>query len=532
MIPAFHKILLCLLVSAVLSACADPDTDIALDAEQWPSELTAPIRAATFSMTRKHLPGIARGEFSAPHKGFDFIDGVSGRPLASDEPILSVADGEIVRIDHHYEPPQPSTLQFWAGLTDEKGLAGDHARNQLHGRQVWIRHESGHVSRYSHLSRVHPELAPGDPVEQGQAIGLIGHSGIPPTKDQPEPQSRLHFQLWTADGTRYLGKDLTALEIHRQVAELFSGPVLPRYARRVVESTRAGQPAPEVYPPEPLPDAAFEVNPPSEVARGNAFAAAITWTDSEFEAQDFFALLDNYTMGIIEAPGGAWILGAVPLDKASNELQLVVGAIDPLGRTLAGSQTVRALPPATTSEPLEVNQSIIQLYSKENREIEANALSEVTNQAIRRITPGWDQPFVPPMNGSVVGMFGQELSDGTQEPGHALTGVLILPHETTTVMSSNAGVVALVTELPIRGRTVAISHGGGIVSIHSRLDDINVQAGQEVTRGQQIGSIAMDGPIEDRLLMWEIHVAGTPTNPLNWVDRLLPASAHPNEPPQ
>lgn len=48
------------------------------------------------------------------------------------------------------------------------------------GEVVEIAFDDGHVGRYCHLARIIGRLEPGERVEQGQLIGLVGHSGKAP----------------------------------------------------------------------------------------------------------------------------------------------------------------------------------------------------------------------------------------------------------------------------------------------------------------------------------------------------------------
>jgi murein DD-endopeptidase MepM/ murein hydrolase activator NlpD len=60
--------------------------------------------------------------------------------------------------------------------------------DRIRGRQVWIDHGEGIVTRYAHLSAVAP-LRVGDVVTQGQEIGAVGSSGY------PEGGPHLHFEI-------------------------------------------------------------------------------------------------------------------------------------------------------------------------------------------------------------------------------------------------------------------------------------------------------------------------------------------------
>lgn len=524
MIRVSHKISvpISVLLGALLVACSDTGRDPTDIAESWPTDLVAPIEGATFSLSESHLPGAPREYREGSHQGFDFFNGLSSRPLAEDEAVVAVADGEVIRIDRDYDTPEQARQAYYSQLSDDTGFVGEYALDQLRGRQVWIRHEAGHISRYAHLSEVHPELQPGDAIEQGRAIGLMGNTGIPATEDQPEPAPHLHFELWSADGERFLGQDRTPLATHQAIASIFGPEALPRYARQVVSAIEQGEPAPDSYPPEERPDVGFTVDPPSEIAAGKAFAAPITWEDEYFGVEDFFSLLEGHPLGIIDAGNGAWILGAAPIEAAEGNIRLTVGAADPYGQSLAGQRNITVSRAAETPAPMEIDAGLLDRYSDENLQIEAQHLAAATLSSRPTTKPRWDSEFQAPLDGDLVGEFGQRMVSGPMAPFHPRPGILIRPNDDSRVLASNDGVVALVEELPIRGQTVAIAHGGGVVSIYAHLDSSQVEQGQVVSKGEAIGIVGRSGAIDDNLLRWEIHVAGIPSDPRSWLDSLIP----------
>lgn len=510
---------------ALMAGCSpEPQPERGAQEDQaWPSGLVAPIQGATFSLALSDFPGSAGDDDAAPHQGFDFLNGRSGRPLADNEPAVAVADGQIIRIDHAYAPPEANRQAYYAQIANESGFVGDYALDQLRGRQVWIRHKDGHISRYAHLSQVHPELQPGDAVEQGQVIGLMGNSGIPVSEEQPNPPRRLHFELWTAGGQSYLGQDLTPLETHLAVADIFSPNALPAYARRIVARVESGEVPPSEYPPKDRNTDGFSADVPASVSAGRAFAVSITWDDSELlEAEDLFADLDGRPLGILQVDGGALAIGAVPIDNQTGQMTLTLGGVGRFGQSLAGSRVIDVDEAAPAPPPLEIDASILARHTEKNQNQEHAQLSSAGEFSLRQRTPAWTKPFQPPLNGEIVGVFGQRLIHGMLRPQYPLPGVLLMPTEDLSVKASNSGTVALVADLPIRGSTVAVAHGGGIVSVYARLNEIGVAEGDKVQRGDPLGSLSQGDDPQDRVLLWEIHAAGTPTNPQDWLDRMLP----------
>jgi murein DD-endopeptidase MepM/ murein hydrolase activator NlpD len=137
------------------------------------------------------LPGSARDYRGGFHEGIDF-------PLSFGMPVAASKAGRIERIDSDYvewsveEQIQGEDVGFRLGHTPENIL------DKLRGRQVWIDHGYGVVTRYAHLIGVE-KLSVGEYVEQGQVIGHVGNSG---TKAGPH----LHIEIRVGDG--YLGDGL------------------------------------------------------------------------------------------------------------------------------------------------------------------------------------------------------------------------------------------------------------------------------------------------------------------------------------
>lgn len=518
-----HKPLMILTALAgalALTACQAPEAEHS--ANGWPDGLMTPIADVTFSMSPAHLPGPPLSASDRPRQGFSFVNGHAGRPLMPAEAVVAVAAGEIVRIDHDHPEQNADLHNHWLALESEPGFLGAHARDQLLGRQIWLRHPSGHLSRYAQLSEVHPQLMPGDSVEQGQIIGLVGAVGIAAGESAPESVPPLHFQLWSSDSSHYLGQNLTAFETHRQIATIFSENALPRFARRTIAQVEAGRSNPDQYLLDPLPDKEFEVDLPSAVTVGRAFAAGITWEDDVFEPNDLFGLLDGHPLGTLEAPDGVWVVGAAPLN-AHKELELIIGAIDAYGRTLTGSRSITLVTPDQQHLPREVDPAVLALYTEQNQAEETEHLAAISMASLQQTQPQWQQPFTAPLEGEVLAQFGQSMFHGMLLPTHPAPGMLITPDDNPTVHASNNGMVGFAGPLPIRGNTVALIHGGGVVSVYSHLDEIMVKAGDRLNRNDPLGVAGQSGAVStSRQVGWEIHIAGTPTDPLLWLDRVLP----------
>jgi len=485
------------------------------DAKGWPNGLQVPIPGATFPLAAEHLPGGARDGLPG---GFEFVAGAIGTPTFADTAAVAVAPGTVVRVVRSAEPLTEEERAFVAARAAEGGNLAEQALDRLRGRQVWIEHADGTVSRYARLAEVRESLKLGQPVEAGATLGRVAGSGS--SEEQPAEDSPvlLHFELLNPAG-RSLGEGLAPLETHARVAQVFGEGALPRFGREAVAAIEEGAPVPEPYPPEPLPDTGLTVDVPETVPGGTARAVAVTWEGDDFAMDALIANLNGLTLGFVDAGNGAWLLLPAPRVEQALQANLTVGGSDRYGRTLIGQRSI-AIEPGEDAAPLEVDASVFERYSDENLQPEGRLLSEAASASLAIRDPLWRQPFRAPAEGRVVREFGQAIVAGMLRPAFPNPGIDIRAEGETGVAASNAGRVALVETLPIRGRTVAVVHGGGLVSVYSGLEVAAVVAGQKVERGQVLGSV---GSTEsNRQFRWEMHLAGVPTDPRLWLDRVLP----------
>ncbi len=180
-----------------------------IDRRRWTlPDFAIPIEGAGLPTDPELLPNAPREFRGGWHEGLDF-------PADAGTEVRAVAAGTIARID----------LDFldWSAQEKERaleeavalGYTPSATLDRIRGRQVWIDHGGGVVSRYAHLSAV-AGLGVGAIVERGQVIGLVGSSGF------PEGGPHLHLEIRT--GTSYLGDGLTGDALVSAITRAFAGP--------------------------------------------------------------------------------------------------------------------------------------------------------------------------------------------------------------------------------------------------------------------------------------------------------------------
>ena len=79
------------------------------------------------------------------------------------------------------------------------------------------------------------------------------------------------------------------------------------------------------------------------------------------------------------------------------------------------------------------------------------------------------------------------------------------------------GEVMVAEAIGTYGQTVIIQHGGGDYSVYGSLGSIEVTKGQQVTKGQAIGTVGATDPELPAHLHFEIRPKGRAMDPLVWL---------------
>ncbi|MCK9524665.1 MAG: M23 family metallopeptidase [Limnochordia bacterium] len=126
--------------------------------------------------------------------------------------------------------------------------------------------------------------------------------------------------------------------------------------------------------------------------------------------------------------------------------------------------------------------------------------------------PLWNGLFVQPLEGRITTQFGQIRYINDLESGRH-SGLDIAATQGTPVKASNDGIVVLARFLHVTGNTVILDHGLNLFSSYSHLDQIDVQVGQSVTKGQVIGTVGNTGFSTGPHLHWAVSIGGVFVDP-------------------
>lgn len=176
------------------------------------SGLLIPTSGAAIADRDLRMPGAPRHYRLGVHEGLDFY-------WSPGKAVLATAAGTIIRAETDYQPPSEQAFADQRAEARESGYTPDDILDFYRGRQVWIEHDNGLISRYAHLSAIAEELSVGQYVAAGEIIGEVGNSGSPASLEGPAADSHLHFELWL--GNYYVGQFLRPIETREWLEQLF-----------------------------------------------------------------------------------------------------------------------------------------------------------------------------------------------------------------------------------------------------------------------------------------------------------------------
>lgn len=165
------------------------------------------------------MPNAPREYRGGLHEGVDFygIDNCVAIPPRT--PAVAAKAGTVLRADHDYHDLTPGELAAANERIANGGANDFEVVDLFRGRQVWIDHGKGIVTRYAHLGGIPADIVEGTQVTQGQTVGFIGDSGTPESIANPGAEVHLHWELRAGDS--FLGEALPAADVRAIYEGLF-----------------------------------------------------------------------------------------------------------------------------------------------------------------------------------------------------------------------------------------------------------------------------------------------------------------------
>ena len=180
-----------------------------------------PLAGACLPQSDALMPNAAREYRAGAHEGLDFYEYDNCVEIPYGGPVLAAKDGVVVRADLHYRDLTAEELAAANERIAQGGANEFEVVDLFRGRQVWVDHGDGIVTRYAHLSAVAEGVEEGASVVQGQTIAYVGDSGTPESLSNPRQETHLHWEFRT--GETFLGAGQPPEEV-RALYELVFEP--------------------------------------------------------------------------------------------------------------------------------------------------------------------------------------------------------------------------------------------------------------------------------------------------------------------
>jgi murein DD-endopeptidase MepM/ murein hydrolase activator NlpD len=177
-----------------------------------------PIEGASITSRDFQMPGAPRHYRLGVHEGMDFYGHTVGVPVNLHTPVRAVADGVVVRALVDYQPLTAAQADAWYAASHEAGYTPPEVLDGYRGRQVWIDHGGGVISRYAHLGSIAEGIVEGVAVTQGQVIATVGNSGTPGSLQSQTYDVHLHMELWVND--HFIGQFLRPIEAREWLGKI------------------------------------------------------------------------------------------------------------------------------------------------------------------------------------------------------------------------------------------------------------------------------------------------------------------------
>jgi murein DD-endopeptidase MepM/ murein hydrolase activator NlpD len=125
-------------------------------------------------------------------------------------------------------------------------------------------------------------------------------------------------------------------------------------------------------------------------------------------------------------------------------------------------------------------------------------------------------PSIAPTKGWVTSAFGYRTSPFTANREFH-RGLDIAGRLGTPVYAPADGTVRFAGHRRALGNSVSLRHGYGVSTIYGHMNELTVEAGQKVERGDQIGTLGSTGRSTGPHLHYQVQVNGSPVDPRNYI---------------
>jgi len=198
----------------------------------------------------------------------------------------------------------------------------------------------------------------------------------------------------------------------------------------------------------------------------------------------------------------------IPLDQSIGEATATVRAANDQTSTISFAIEPHAYP----EQRLTVKKSFVDLTEEQlarvgnERKIIDAALGNWRDTSLT------DVALIEPVSGRRSSSFGLRRFFNEQ-PRSPHKGMDIAADQGTPIVAPGDGIVTASGKFYFNGNTVFVDHGQGFVTMYCHLDEIDVENGQQVTAGTQLGKVGATGRVTGPHLHFGTYLNATAVDP-------------------
>ena len=169
-------------------------------------------------------------------------------------------------------------------------------------------------------------------------------------------------------------------------------------------------------------------------------------------------------------------------------------------------------------EEITVNKSKVNPRGKETKKRISKEYAEAM-KVYGTVTPKSyiNSKFILPLDSFITSNFGKaRVYNGSLKGYHS--GTDFRAKVGTPIVASNDGVVALVKDRFYSGGTVLIDHGHGIYTCYFHMSGFDVEVGERVKKGQEIGLSGQSGRVTGPHLHFAVRINAVQVDPLQFIE--------------
>jgi murein DD-endopeptidase MepM/ murein hydrolase activator NlpD len=203
--------------------------------------------------------------------------------------------------------------------------------------------------------------------------------------------------------------------------------------------------------------------------------------------------------------------GLMPVPVLMKPGDYRVEALDAAGAAVA-SAPVRVLDAHFPKQNVVIAESVAELKPTPDETEDASEFRKLVSE--KRY---WAEPFEAPLPGCRTSAFGVQRYLNGKPTGDYHGGIDQRGAAGMPIRAVADGVVKIVRDWKLHGRTVGIDHGQGLESMYLHMSRFAVAEGAAVRKGDVIGYVGSTGRSTAPHLHWSLYANGVPVNPGDWV---------------